>query len=757
MSRINQKRFGVVVRLILVLLVGVLCSTMALAEIPRILLVGDSWTGFLLAFRSFKQVLPEYPGLDRWIEVGNRTAVMGSRGFELHDSLYLNTLTDELTRFPNIDVVVMTLGGNDFMRGLPNVLPWNPGRTVSWYHWWRENTDGNPATDWDADLLFNRMKSDIAYIVDYMLAIRPDIRVVIVGYDYGARPPKPGDTYSVEEQHLALLEMELRKREIAEERDRVEYVLNFGMMQYTYGIPEASPPIAPGMVPYPGEAPAWDPWPGGLPQYLSPLSAYIDQDIHLTADGYAVVARRAIDLYIETWLNYPKALEILPLDETGAVRRFRVTFSHPVQGVDASDFLAVTEGAKGLKALSITDVSPATGPAEQYVVTVNMGGDSGAIALHVMDNDSITRADTGAPLGGPGADNGYFSFNGVYPFTDLPHPDDNDFAASIEFLYQASMAYEHLLYGFSFNPLLFDANGNLALEGNITSEPYIIPGNGMLDLYEFMLIDTFLNRPELDLSAQGGPSHQTVMNAWNKNLSQIQLTLGGAGGLADTILPGLDTVLAGYMTLGDSNSISLTTSLVLALAMIEEFPTNINIGGLNPAQFDFLNQWFAMNGDADGDGFTNEEEYAYFAVDGLEAYIAAALNPGIQPKTGAGTHRKGVHIRIAMFDTPKWDTSFQWYRNGLPLVDDDRIVGANSRTLDIAFAVASDSGAYTCVYQKPLTGAGGQSETATYGPIDVLVTESVPASGMAGMAILIALIAAAGMWRLRRVRAPFQG
>lgn len=738
-------------RFLLAALLVVLCSTLAIAEVPRILLVGDSWTGFMLAFRSFKQVLPEYAGLERWVEVGNRTAVMGSRAFEWHDPMYLDTLTDELTRYPNIDVVVMTLGGNDFMRGLPNVLPWNPGRTVSWYHWWRENTDGNLSNDWDVNLLFNRLKSDIAFVVDYILAIRPDIRIVIVGYDYGARPPKPGDTYSIEDQHLALLEMDLRKREIAEERNRVEYVLNFGMMQYSYGIPEAVPPIAPGTVPYPGEAPTWDPWPGGLPQLLSPLSAYIDQDIHLTGEGYAIITRRAIDLYVETFLNYPKALEIMPLDESGGQRRFLVSFSHPVQGVDASDFAPILDDGKQLKALSIMEISPASGPADQYMVTVDMGGSQGTLSLHVLDDDSIYRPDTSAPLGGPGAGNGLFSFNGSYPFTDLPHPEDNDFAASIEFLYQASMAYEHLLYGFSFNPARFDANGNLGLEGNITTEPYIIPGNGLLDLYEFMLIDTFLNRPDLDLSAHGGPSHQLVLDAWNQNISQMQYTLGGVGGLADTILPGLDTVLAGYMTLGDSNSRTLTFSLVMALSMVEEFPTNINIGGLNPAQFVFLEQWFAMDGDADGDGFSNESEYAYFAVDGINAYITAALNPDIKPNTGAGMHRKGNHVRIAMFDTPKWDTTFQWYRDGIPVFDDGRIVGAQTRTLDISFALPTDSGAYTCVYQKPLQAAGAQPETATYGPIEVSVVESVPAAGIIAVLFMVAFILLAGFYQLRRI------
>ncbi|HNY87190.1 MAG TPA: hypothetical protein PKN23_11865, partial [Candidatus Hydrogenedentes bacterium] len=51
-------------------------------RIPRVMYIGDSWTGFLWAFRTLRDVLPEYDGLGRWVEVGARTAVMGSKPFE---------------------------------------------------------------------------------------------------------------------------------------------------------------------------------------------------------------------------------------------------------------------------------------------------------------------------------------------------------------------------------------------------------------------------------------------------------------------------------------------------------------------------------------------------------------------------------------------------------------------------------------------------------------------------------------------------
>jgi len=382
------------------------------------------------------------------------------------------------------------------------------------------------------------------------------------------------------------------------------------------------------------------------------------------------------------------------------------------------------------------------------VVTVDTLGVSGEVLLRVLDDDSIVRSDTGAPLGGPGAGNGVFEFNGVYTFVDIPLPEDEDFEGALLFLYMASQAYEHLLFGFSFAPDRFDANGNFLLEGNITSEPYIIPGNGLLEHYEFMLIQACLERPDLDLSARGGATHAAVRAAWDRNITQIQYALGGAGGLVDVILPGLDTVLAAYMTMGGFNEKLLVTTLITLLAGIEEFPTNIQLDGLEQSLYTYLPQWLSAAGDADGDGFTNAQEYAYFAVDGVAAYLEAALDPEITPKTGAGYHVTGDFIRIAVLDTPKYDSPFQWYRDGAPLSDDGRIVGASTRTLDILHALEEDTGLYTCDYLKPVTAYGAPPQAAVYGPIDVRVGGAMPIAGALGLMAVFGLLAGAGFFWL---------
>ncbi len=749
--------------LALVLVAALVCGAMypASAEkIPRVLLAGDSWTGFLLAFRSYRDALEDRPGLERWVEVGNRTAIMGARVWELLEFPeidYLNLLTNELNRFPNIDVVVITLGGNDILRGTKGVDPNNYNRAVRLSHCFDNDPAGEP---WDSleqciEWMGESLEQQIGQVVDHILAVRPDIRVALLSYDYAAREPDEG--YTIEDQHLAFLEVEMSKRNIALNNDRVEYVNNFGLMQYLYGIPEEG--IEPGEVPPPCVAPE-DPectfWPGGNPAYMSPLMAYVDQDIHLTDFGYLDVANRSLDFCIEEWLNYPKALEILPLDDkSGPFYQFQVTFSHEVVGVTPEDFEVHVLDKGLLKSMSVSEVSPASGPADVYVVTVNMDGSQEAAYITVQDDDSITRADTGVPLGGPGVGNGVFVFNGLYEFVDMMPPDPADFYGAIQYLYMASEAYEYMLFGFSFDPEHFDANGDFLRDGEIDEEPYVIPGNAMLDYYEFALIKACLDNPDLDLSATGGLNATAVKAAWENNLPMMRYILGVNGedpGLALTILPGLDTVMAGFYTLGDFNSRLLAVTLVSLLDQVDEFPFDFRSAEAVDENFTFFPEWLAYSGDASGNGWTNEQIYAYYAPDGVDAYVSAALNPNAVPRTGEGTHWEGRFLRLAVLEHAKWNSPWQWYRDGVPLEDDGRITGANRRNLDILSLQPGDTGLYTCDY-VPKEPPYGDKSVETYGPINVVVTEgAVPAGGISTLSLIALALGAAGITAIRRKR-----
>ena len=122
------------------------------------------------------------------------------------------------------------------------------------------------------DWLALSVKNQVAILVDHILAQRPDIRVAILSYDYAARKPKDAG-YNVEQQHLAFVAVQERMREIALERDRVEFIMNFGLMQNTYGIPKGDYP-ADG---FPGRySPGVLPIPAMPPMILSAYSGLVD-------------------------------------------------------------------------------------------------------------------------------------------------------------------------------------------------------------------------------------------------------------------------------------------------------------------------------------------------------------------------------------------------------------------------------------------------------------------------------------------------
>ena len=115
--------------------------------------------------------------------------------------------------------------------------------------------------------------------------------------------------------------------------------------------------------------------------------------------------------------NIPSVTSVLRTDpdpSTANEVHFSVTFSEPVNGVDAGDFLLTPTG--GIGGMQLTAVSPIS--ASQYSVTVTTGTGSGTIRLDVIDNDSITDA-VAHPLGGTGSGNGNFTSGEVYTINKI--------------------------------------------------------------------------------------------------------------------------------------------------------------------------------------------------------------------------------------------------------------------------------------------------------------------------------------------------
>lgn len=679
--------------------------------VPRILLAGDSWSALMQAFDTYQEVLPEYAGYENYRSIGFRTSVVGIQADEFIAPAMLAIVAEELALHPTIDIVHLSLGGNDILYGR-----WLPSMSAAQ----QEN-------------LFNAITADIETAIDFILALRPDIRIGLCGYSFA-------DHDYVEvlptEANQAITALEQKKLAMVQGKDRVFYIHNLGLMQYTYGIPQADPPIPPLSVPYPGGYPDYDPMPGGNILYTAPAEALVDGDVHLTPDGYKVVARRCMDEFYAEWLSWPRVLEVQLLSATAAQAEFLVRFSEAVTGVDASDFTPSLE----TKALSVSGVS---GSGDTYTVTVALDGGAGTVRLEVVDDDTIRDLDDN-PLGGPGTGNGLFSFNGILTYQDPPPIEEDDFDAFLLYLDTASAPYTEQLNGFSFAPDVCDANGGFQMEPDIE-----IYGNGMLESCEFGLIRACLRNPDLDLRPFGGISHDILRAAWEQNLAQMRVDLGGVDGLALSVLRGLDSILSAYFLLGDNVSRLLPSALVFAATSYEEIQLELTVP--DPMNYRMLSRFLAFNGDADGDGYTNQEEYDYFMpLGGRDLYIQAALTPFITLESSCANTEGGVFSEGDMFclvvPDPVSYTTFQWMKDGQPLNDIGSIQGSRWRTLHIMSLSISDSGDYTCEYDD------GSKSPRVFGPVHVEVLKTTPAVTPGGHFALLTFLVLIGITALYRFR-----
>jgi lysophospholipase L1-like esterase len=265
---------------------AVLCAALvvwaqaASAAIPKILLVGDSWPWFMMLNQSFTTALDE-AGLGQYEAVGIYTTAPGSTARQWKRERWLKKIEEELARYPTIDIVHVSLGGNDYLQ------EWAPDMPLE-----------------ERDKLFNGVRDDIEAVVQHILGLRPNIRVAIVEYDYvnaTRRKRSEKGRSTIAELNQAGQILAHMKMEVMKKYERTGYIQTYGLMQYHFGMP---PDIAPRTAPKPGQWPDFDPWPGGNKELGSPEVSMQD-DIHLSPKGYHVLAMHCIDTLYRNWLENP--------------------------------------------------------------------------------------------------------------------------------------------------------------------------------------------------------------------------------------------------------------------------------------------------------------------------------------------------------------------------------------------------------------------------------------------------------------------
>lgn len=158
-------------------------------------------------------------------------------------------------------------------------------------------------------------------------------------------------------------------------------------------------------------------------------------------------------------------------------------------------------------------------------------------------------------------------------------------------------------------------------------------------------------------------------------------------------------------------------------------------------------QWLFQRWEGDLGGANPFEAALTVTMDqdrSITPYFVEAA-PCDNPSRG-GLFRVGDDVCFQVPDPVGPDTSYQWYKDGVPL-SNGRVVGATARSLHIPGLQVADSGVYTCTYDD------GTKAPATYGPIWVSVGAEVPASRSGGLVLLVSLCALAGAWHIvRRAR-----
>jgi len=293
---------------VLVLTLGLTLATNAFAAVNRILIIGDSWAQAIWDNKIMQNVTGVgVLGADT--AIGGTTAALWASNFAWSTPMgnfgQLDKVALILQGVPTVDIVYISLSGND-MWGTDN---------GGW-------TNGMDPAVWAQHKAV--IKANMLTVINFCLAQRPNIRVLIQGYDYinlwdtvlqgdaadfllwqFLGSPNPGQI------NAAFADMGLELRAIAAANpSRVAYVANFGLMQWWKNTPAGAP--------FPGTiASGYNPYPGGFPDWPTPLSALAGTSsnrdaIHLSPAGYNILVQNCYLQVIQDWINNPLTPDTTP-------------------------------------------------------------------------------------------------------------------------------------------------------------------------------------------------------------------------------------------------------------------------------------------------------------------------------------------------------------------------------------------------------------------------------------------------------------
>ena len=240
--------------------------------IKKVLIAGDSWAQYMSDDGTHNKMFDKFGHADKDLVgpslgsnpgpgyTGTQYAISGSEARHWADRAnypWITNVINEITANPTIETVILSIGGNDILAGKSD---------GGWYKDMNLDTAGSEAA------LFATIKANTFVIINDILAIHPNIEIVLSSYDYpnfntgifcGLYACGKRNDLSRDATNALITDVELNQMMITVETERITWLaqeprLKFanaiGLAHYYYGdgvsaagtlpLPEQAPPYS---------------------------------------------------------------------------------------------------------------------------------------------------------------------------------------------------------------------------------------------------------------------------------------------------------------------------------------------------------------------------------------------------------------------------------------------------------------------------------------------------------------------------------
>ncbi len=275
----------------------ILSSNIALAK-NKIMMAGDSWVYLPCIFGSFNKAL-KHSNLEQ-VEIlkcrpTSKPGIQAEQwlGSKEHAAVLKNLYQDNNKE---IKIIYLSLGGNDFV------------------NYWNDSLNNE-----EENVVFEKITNNIEQIVGVYNQLRPDIKILISGYDY----PRFTSTNKIAQYrkvfarmgeplpqniNQAIVRFSNMVSTLSNTNKNIFYIQHYGLMHYYIGISQAQiakgKTLAPDLISSlsePNKVGGEIDYQGDIKSYLSVLT--ISDAFHLSKYGFYKLAEHSFDVRMKHWLK----------------------------------------------------------------------------------------------------------------------------------------------------------------------------------------------------------------------------------------------------------------------------------------------------------------------------------------------------------------------------------------------------------------------------------------------------------------------